>query len=261
MKKPNFLIIGAARSGSTSLVRALSLHSGLYIPKTDAEPKFFSREQEYAKGIDYYLQKYFSSSDGYAAIGEKSTEYMENLSVAGRIYEFNPEMRLICILRDPVERAISNYWWSVQNHVEDRPIDEALKHEWKKYLKHPIKKSRLFYSRPHAYIDRSIYYENLRPFYELFPGKIKCIIFEEFVKDDRRTVDDVWLFLGLSPQDRPYEMTKALRSVDRKVSLDPKIYQELKSFFLEKNTGLSELTQRDVWKFWGSPLGIVRARE
>lgn len=259
MKKPNFLIIGAARSGSTTLAYYLALHPQVYLPKTAEEPKFFSREQEYSKGIEYYLNKYFSSANGYLAVGEKSTEYMENLSAAKRVYQFNRDIKLICILRDPVERVISNYWWSVHNGVESRPINEAILIEWENYLKNPPQITQLLLSRPHAYIDRSLYYDNLKPFYELFQRRnIRCIIFEDFIKNKKRIVDELWFFLGLSPVDMPIKPMKAQRAVERKEHINTDLYKKLKSFFYEKNKNLPYLIGIDVWQFWDENNSEVR---
>jgi len=251
MKYPNFLIIGAARSGTTTLYECLRLHSDIYFPLSDAEPKFFSREQEYIKGNEYYLDRYFFNADAYVAVGEKSTEYMENQSSAIRIYSFNPSIKLLCMLRDPVERAISNYWWSVSNGHEKRPINEALRAEWKNYLNNPGKITSLNSARPFAYIDRSLYYENLLPFYMLFTGtSIKCIIFEEFLKSRIKICEDIFLFLQVKLMDLPVDSVGAQRFVPRGESLDGSLYRELRDFFYEKNSGLSELIGIDVSRYW-----------
>jgi len=251
VRGPDFLIIGAARSGSTTLVHHLSLHPKIYIPKTDVEPKFFSREQEYAKGTEFYLATYFPLAEGYSAVGEKSTEYMENQSSAGRIYRFSPDMKLICILRDPLERAISNYWWSVHNGVEYRPLNEAIEEEWKKYMENPAKILHLTSSRPHAYIDRSLYYDNLKPFFDLFPGEhIKCLLFEDFVERGTDVIRDIISFLGLSP-DRPTSGNLDVqRAVRKRESLDPELGRRLRKFLHEKNRDLSALIGINVWRFW-----------
>jgi len=239
---PNFLIIGAARSGTTSLVHCLNLHHQIFLPETNKEPKYFSREQEFKKGVEYYLNTYFSSTDKYKAVGEKTTEYMENLSVAERIYHFNSNMKLICMLRNPVERVISNYWWSVCNGLEDRPINIAVETEYENYLNNPEKVTIISSVRPHEYIRRSLYYENLRPFYQLFSVKnIKCIIFEEFMYNKEKITEDIFKFLDVEIIDLPIDSIKIQRDIERSHTLDSQLYKILRDFFYRENEKLSEL--------------------
>jgi hypothetical protein len=244
MKRPNFLIIGAARSGSTTLVRCLTLNRRIYIPEAGNEPKFFSREQEYSKGTEFYLRTYFTGADNYDAVGEKSTEYMENQSSAERIFRFDQRMRLICILRHPVERAISNYWWSVFNGLEKRSINEALEEGLTQYLNDPSEIYALSSSRPHAYIDRGLYLRNLKPFYRCFSREnIRCIIFEDFVLNTHRIVHDLMQFLDV-PTDNPQAPAidvEPQRAVPKKDRLDPTLYKTLARFYRTENKGLKEL--------------------
>ncbi len=253
MKRPNFLIIGAARSGSTTLVRCLALHPRIYIPESGNEPKFFSREQEYSKGTEFYLQTYFSEADNYDAVGEKSTEYMENQSSAERIFSFDPRIKLICILRNPVERAISNYWWSVFNGLEKRNINDALEEALTQYLTNPSEIYALSSSRPHAYIDRGLYFRNLKPFYRFFSrDKIFCIIFEDFVVNKPGVIRDLLKFLEVGNDNLRARVSdvEPQRAVPKKDSLDPALYKTLARFYRTENKGLRELTGSVSLEAW-----------
>jgi Sulfotransferase domain len=255
VKRPNFLIIGAARSGSTSLARCLALHPSVYLPAAEGEPKFFSREQEYRKGSAYYLNTYFSVADDYLAVGEKSTEYMENQRSAERIYHFDHEMKILCILRNPVERAISNYWWSVYNGLEKRQLNLAIEQEWDRFLNHPSGTYALSSSRPHAYIDRGLYYRNLQPFYSFFHDEnIKCIIFEDFIRNKWDTIQNLLLFLNVPVADlNPLDFAVApQRAVPQTDTLGPNLYRNLKRFYRDENKGLPDLIGKDIGKFWDS---------
>lgn len=251
MKTPNFLIIGAARSGTTTLVHCLDFHPQIFFPKTDYEPKFFSREQEYKRGIEYYLDTYFSSADTYHAVGEKSTEYMENSSVAKRVYHFKHDMKCIALLRNPIERMISNYWWSVHNALEIRDINNAIKTEFENYLKNPEPVVSISSTRPHAYIDRSLYYDNLLPFYRLFAEEnIKCFLFEEFIKNMKETIEILFKFLDVQEIEVSVASVRKQRSVERIHSLDPQLYKELTHFFYDKNKKLPQLTGLNIDWWW-----------
>ncbi len=251
MRKPNFLIIGAARSGTTTFTHCLALHPQVYMPITQAEPKFFSRKQEYEKGPDYYLQKYFTMAGQQHAIGEKSTEYLETPVAAERIFRFDQDMKLICVLRDPVERAVSNYFWSVSNKVETRPINESLRIELEND-KHAEPIGTDFDSaRPHAYVQRSRYHDNLLPFYNLFSNKnILCIVFEEFINNRNKIIEEVITFLNLDTIDLPLDKVKEQRSVEANQMPDRLIYNDLVDYLKEKNKHLATLTGKDTSPYW-----------
>lgn len=256
MRGPNFLIIGAARSGSTSLAHCLAAHPAVYMPSGQTEPKFFSREQEFARGNDYYLNTYFHDADRFRAAGEKSTEYMENRSTAERIFRFNPAIKLISILRHPVDRVVSNYWWSVHNGVEDRPVDEALRRELDNYRLNPDPITALTGARPCAYIDRSLYYDNLAGYYALFrSNQIRCILYESFIKNQQAIFDDLCEFLDVPKLQLASSQLAPQRSVDRKATVDPFLYDELWHFFEERNRRLPELIGLDVWLLWHARRG------
>src|SRR5436305_13662497 len=103
---PNFLIIGAARSGTTTLYTHLKRHPDIYLPpRKRPEPHFFYKSAEYERGIGYYEERYFSACRNESAIGEASTSYVFGPTVPGRIRAALPDIKAICLLRNPVERA------------------------------------------------------------------------------------------------------------------------------------------------------------
>jgi hypothetical protein len=104
MRLPNFIAIGPPRTGTTWLYRALSGHVGL--PRDTKETDFFSAN--YAKGIDWYAD-FFSECAGNQPIGELSPNYFAAAEAPGRIARLIPECRIICTLRDPVDRFYSFY--------------------------------------------------------------------------------------------------------------------------------------------------------
>lgn len=102
---PDFVIIGAAKSATTWIQVQLQANPAIYMP--DAEPHFFSRE--YSKGLDYY-RKWFADCPGWAAlIGEKSADYLSDPQAPARLAEAVPDARLVVQLRNPVDRAYSDY--------------------------------------------------------------------------------------------------------------------------------------------------------
>ena len=107
---PDFMLIGAMKSGTTTLHAYLSRHPGLFLC-TPKEPGFFSRDERYARGLDWY-RELFTDAQPEQLCGEASTCYsrwphFEN--AAPRIAADVPGAKLLYITRDPVERAYSHY--------------------------------------------------------------------------------------------------------------------------------------------------------
>src|SRR5262249_54680506 len=118
---PNFLIVGAANSGTTSLYTYLNQHPEVFLPALK-EPHYFSQihpayEQRYLRTYVRDERTYlglFRKSTGYRAVGEASTSYLSEPEAPSRIYSVAPKTKIIIILRDPVERAHSHYLMDVR---------------------------------------------------------------------------------------------------------------------------------------------------
>ena len=109
-RNPDFLVIGAMKAGSTTLHTYLSRHPDLYLHERK-EPGFFSREERYARGIEWY-RALFADARPDQLCAESSTCYTRwphFADVAPRIRQHVPEVRFVYIMRDPVARAYSHY--------------------------------------------------------------------------------------------------------------------------------------------------------
>src|SRR6266550_685043 len=103
---PTFIIAGAPRSGTTWLYELLDRHPDVHMAKPlKPEPKFFLRDDEYAKGLEYYSTKWFEGVEPSKIAGEKSTDYLESSAAAARIAKNLSDVKLIFLLREPVSRA------------------------------------------------------------------------------------------------------------------------------------------------------------
>ena len=110
MRRPDFIIIGAMKAGTTTLWEYLRRHPEIFMcyPK---EPQFFSREHIFQRGVEWY-EDLFAEATGTQVCGEASTCYSRAphfSPVAKRIFDHCPDVKLIYILRNPVERAYSHY--------------------------------------------------------------------------------------------------------------------------------------------------------
>src|SRR5215210_804802 len=190
MTMPNFLIIGAMKSGTTALYYYLEQHPEIYMSPVK-EPTFFSsQEQENAAdavtNIGTYQHLFRGGSDK-KAIGEASHSYLYDPGAAAEIRRYVPEAKLIAILRNPIGRAHSHFLHMVRSGTE--PLDgfaQALQEEV------GIHKERTFQD----YIGRGLYYDQLKRYFGLFPREqVRVYLYEDLSDAPISTVQDAFRFL------------------------------------------------------------------
>ena len=102
---PNFLIIGAVRCATGWISQCLREHPDIFMASD--ETHFF--DENYEKGLDWWEQIYFDTWKSEKAVGEKTANYIFEPSVPARIASFSSDVKLICCLRDPIDRMYSHY--------------------------------------------------------------------------------------------------------------------------------------------------------
>lgn len=196
MRLPDFLIIGAARCGTTSLCENLKCHPQIYLPVSlRPEPHFFLKDHEYRKGLAYYSSKYFKDVPEDVLAGEKSVSYIYQPYVAERIKTHLPDVKLICMLRNPIDRAYSSYQFTRANGLEDLPFDQAIRSEAERIAEPPSH----FHAevQPFAYIDRGRYHQQLERYLAVFPaGQLHVAILEDLCRDPENQLRKILEFLG-----------------------------------------------------------------
>ena len=194
MTMPNFLIIGAMKSGTTALYYYLEQHPEIYMSPVK-EPNFFSsQEQENAAdavtNIGAY-QQLFRGASGKKAIGEASHSYLYDPGAAAEIRRYVPEAKLIAILRNPIDRAYSHFLHMVRSGTE--PLDDfaqALQEEGA-----GIHKGRTFQD----YIRRGLYYDQLKRYFGMFPREqVRVYLYEDLSEAPISTVQDAFRFLKVN---------------------------------------------------------------
>ena len=200
MRLPDFIIGGAPRCGTTWLYHLLSRHPGVHMAApVRPEPKFFLVDDLYARGLAQYSATWFASAPPDRRCGEKSANYLESAEAARRIRRDLPSIRLIFILREPAERAWSNYLWSRMNGLEKETFERALDLEEEREAKVAAEHR---FSRPHAYFSRGLYADLLQPWFALFAReRILCLRFEDILENAGDVAARVQRFLEL-PQRR-----------------------------------------------------------
>ena len=198
MSLPNFMCIGAAKSGTTSLYDILRQHSDVFIPSFK-EPHFFDIPSVYKNGISWYKKTYFSSVKKEKCIGDFTPTYLYEGDAPKRIFnDLGRDVKFIVILRNPVDRAYSHYLHSKRDCYELLNFEEALDKE-KERLDNAISVDDYLSKLRFSYIKQGLYAEMLKEYFKYFPRENFLILnFEkEFVEKRNETIDKVLLFLGV----------------------------------------------------------------
>ena len=178
---PDFLIIGAARSGTTTLATLLAAHPEIFMcdPK---EPFFFSHQDVYVRGTNWYCHL-FAHCRKDQICGEASTSYSvwpECGDVASRIAKTMPRVKLIYILRHPVDRAYSHYDYDLTRLGKHWTFEEAL-------------------ARNRSLVYASLYMQQIRQYLSLFDrSRLLCLLLEDLKANPEETLSRVWQFLGVA---------------------------------------------------------------
>ncbi|MBQ7555901.1 sulfotransferase [bacterium] len=247
---PSFIIIGAQRCGTTSLYDYLSNHPQI-IPSPVKELFYF--DDYYTRPINWYKsffptekQKEKLERDLVARVitGEASPSYFFHPYAAKRIKETLPQVKLILVLRDPIERAYSHY-----NHIrrlnrEPLSFEEALAKEVERITPDIEKLAKdEFYKadqrRDYSYLTRGYYAKQLTEWYKYFPKEQLLVVqSEEFYRETPRVYNEIVEYLGLNSYTLPtFEAKNALKYA----KMAPETKEKLKAYFAPKNEELYEL--------------------
>ncbi len=198
---PDFLIIGAGKSGTTSLDNYLKQHPQLFVPILK-EPNFFGYEKMTEESFDgnteeilhfknsithlpAYLDLFKDAKPGQLK-GETSNTYLYHTDAPERIHYYNPDMKLIAVLRQPAGRLYSRYLHLArENRVPTKSFSDCLD------------KSTIWWQR-NDLIKEGLYYKNISRFFELFPPEnIRVYLYEDFNSKPEEVLSDLYAFLGV----------------------------------------------------------------
>jgi hypothetical protein len=208
-KKTNLFIVGATKSGTTSLHNYLSQHPDVFM-SANKEPHYFAKNdiKEYKGPGDKYIQnemfvteelgynQLFEKSEDQKVIGESTATYLYYSSAAEEIKRFNPDAKIIILLRDPIQRAFSAYMHmrrdgreSVHSFLETLNLEEKRKKDdWM-----PI----WFYK------DLGMYYQQVKKYIDIFGiQNVKVDLFEDVRNDWDKYLESVCAYLGIDKHHR-----------------------------------------------------------
>jgi hypothetical protein len=252
---PDFLIIGAQKSGTTTLYAYLNQHPAVAEAFTQ-EVHYF--DLNFHRGLSWY-RAHFPTTVYARRIrgalgtnlqtGEASAYYLFHPQVCRRVWATLPRVRLIIVLRDPVERAWAQYLQNRATKLEDLAFEDAIDREEerlagerRKLLEDEAATS--FSHREHSYLSRGIYVDQIRPWMELFPREqIHFVSSEDLLfRDPASIVAQVQDFLAL-----PRHPVKQLRIYPREagVPINDATRARLRKHFQMHNQRLFEYLGRD----------------
>lgn len=247
----HFFIIGAQRCGTTYLYHLLAEHPEIDMAQpVRPEPKFFLRDDLYAQGIDYYERHYFSGKAGAWLKGEKTTSYIESVQVARRLATHFPYARIVILLRDPIQRAISNYWFSVTNGFETWPLEQALRAD---ATQRSIIDRTAVSTNPFDYLRRGRYMDFIRPYEDYFPPEqIVAVLYEQLV-DNLPQVQALYSFLGVASCFLPAGLHEEINAGEKQETLiSPSLGAYLVDYYAEANGRLAARFGFELANWWSS---------
>ena len=201
---PNFFIVGAPRSGTTTLYHDLKAHPNIYMPSVK-EPHYFAQVDvtmggenviaahqsglmAYRAEVDYL--RLFHKAEANSTIGEASAGYLYDESAPSRIREKNRNAKIIIVLRDPVERAQSSYLYSVNFGFERRGFFAAITRDYARTCK--------VVGQSSMYVEHGLYFQQVSRYLHTFgPENVNVYLQEDLSTDISGVIRDICEFIGV----------------------------------------------------------------
>ncbi|MGE5142056.1 MAG: sulfotransferase domain-containing protein [Acidobacteriota bacterium] len=195
-RRVDFMVAGAQRSGTSAIAQYLREHPHVYVP-LKKELHFFDRDQNFAvEPVDYApYHALFAPTPAQRLIGEATPDYLYWPAAPERMARYNPALKTIFVLRNPVTRAFSH--WNMARHMRRESLSflEAIAAE--------AERSRTLapeLAKRHAYLGRGLYAQQLERFWRHFPRE-QTIVFksEELLESVANVLFRIAAFLGIEP--------------------------------------------------------------
>ncbi len=240
--KANLIIPGAGKSGTSSLHGYLNQHPEICM-STVKEPQFFSIDETFAKGFEYY-NSIFNCNKEAKYFGESSTTYLLSEVAIERIKKYVGQPRFIILLREPVAKIYSHYSWLCANNVEVLPLREALKADMNSTFDANKPLNGIGYKN---YILSSMYGTLIERYYNAF-GKENILIIttEKLSSDPLATLNDCFDFLKLKHLESIVEKRENITPIKKTEQIPLFIKKVLYTFpkSFRESIGLTRLTTK-----------------
>ena len=185
---PQFIIAGAAKCGTTTLVDMLREHHRIFLPQEypSGEIHFFDYDENYNRGLSYY-QSFFKNAKPNQIRGEKTPAYSW-LFVPKRMHKHLPEVKLIWMIRNPIKRAYSHWRMYTWRGVEKYSFEKALSFEERRTQKHPM----------YGYVQQGKYINVLNEYLKYYDkSQMLILCFEDFIASPENNLKKITDFIGV----------------------------------------------------------------
>lgn len=218
--RPDFIGVGAAKAGTTSLHDVLNQHPDIYLPDFK-EAHFFDFDENYSRGEKWYDKTVFGKYSGQKVKGEITPSYIYFPDVPKRILDtVGPEVKLIFMFRHPVGRAWSHFQMHRLRGNEKLSFEEAILVEPERLKKDMLTASRF------SYMNRGFYSQQVERYLNYFPKEnMHFIIFEEFVKDMAGHTEKLLEFLGVENMELDYSIRSNKQAEQKSKAMAKLIHQ------------------------------------
>jgi hypothetical protein len=254
VERLDFIVAGAQKSGTTALHYFLRKHPQIALPVRQ-ELHFFDDDDIFSRPVDYdLLHRHFRpvarstllrfATARQAIAGEVTPSYLYWKPAMERIWNYNRQVKLVILLRNPVDRAFAH--WNMQRFKDREPLDflDALKEEPRRITQPLTIESRRF-----AYVDRGFYCGQLERVFKFFPREQMHIVkFEDFRDRKQETLDGIFEFLGVKPLLRVRDKDRNIVPYER--TMTPQERKYLSDVFSAEITKLEQMLGWDCsdWK-------------
>jgi hypothetical protein len=237
----DFVIGGTQKGGTSALDSYLRQHPEICMPETKKELHYFDKEENFIGPPNY--KKYhanFQAGPQHRVIGEATPIYMYWTAAQYRIWSYNPQMKWILVLRNPVERAFSAWNMETRRGAEHVSFKDATEQEAVRCREALPLQHRVF-----SYIDRGFYAHQVRRLFNVF-GAGNCLVLlnEELRANHENTVRRVFDFLNVDSKVVPTEAS--VFEQDYNESIDPLLSAKLIDTFYFDIRELERLLRRDL---------------
>ena len=254
IERLDFIVAGAQKSGTTALHYFLRKHPQIALPERQ-ELHFFDDDEIFSRPVDYdLLHRQFRPVAGstllrfatarQAIAGEVTPSYLYWKPAMERIWNYNRQIKLVILLRNPIDRAFAH--WNMQRFKDREPLGflDALKEEPRRIAQPLTIESRRF-----AYVDRGFYSGQLERVFKFFPREqVHFVKFEGFRDRKQETLDGVFEFLGVKPLRRIRDKDRNIVPYERTITAEEREY--LSEVFSAEITKLEQMLGWDCsdWK-------------
>lgn len=198
MTLPNFLCVGAPKCGTTTLYNILKEHPDIFLSEFK-EPHFFDFNKNYNFGLQWYETEYFNKYSNETAIGDFTPTYLPSKEAPKRILEsLGKNVKLIFLLRNPVDRAYSQYLHIVRHELENEDFKNALTLESNRLKQYLAEENQALFVH-HSYIYQGLYFKHIRKYLDIFDrNNMFFAIFEEdFLFNKQKMISEILTFLNV----------------------------------------------------------------